>query len=69
MSNAYYEPSDDVDILLAEERFEESDEYIVILRNWLATADLPLQWAREEFIFDGSLYANEFAKWMREQQP
>ena len=33
------EPPDDVDYIIAQERFEESDEYEQIVRDWMASDD------------------------------
>lgn len=58
-----WSPPDDVDLIVAQEQFEESDEYADIVRDWMMSSDAVYEWARDRFSVD-SRYDEEFRRWV-----
>ena len=62
-----WNPPDDVDMIVAQETFEESDEYTDIVRDWMTSSDAVFEWACDRFTVD-TRYATEFERWLQRRQ-
>ena len=62
-TDTHYEPADPVDLIIAQERFEESDEYAGLLREWMVDDDITLNIGAARF-YVSAQYDVGFQSWL-----
>ena len=66
--DSYWTPPDDVDVIRAQERFEDSDAFRDAVRDWMVDDDPTFDFAAGPFWLSAR-FDVEFDKWMEGQQP
>jgi len=61
--DSYWTPPDDVDVILAQERFEESDDFADAVREWMTQSALVFDHAADLFPTT-TAYDRAFTRWM-----
>ena len=59
--SSWFEPPDAVDVIQAQERFEESDAFVDAVRQWVLDG-AGFDWACEQFVMTSD-YDRAFEKW------
>ena len=66
--DSYWTPPDDVDVVAAQERFEDSDAFRDAVRDWMIDDDPTFDFAADRFCTTNR-YEVEFTRWMEAGRP